>query len=443
MKRKIQSLLFIIFSLSILQCGSSSTSIDPVYKPIYMSYTELQNSIALKEPQQGENFGKIYTYNNMLFINEIHRGVHIYDNTNPVNPVNLGFLNIPGNKDIAIRDNIMYADSFTNLVTIDITNPINPVIIKTIERVFPYPYAYVYSKTNYYYYNHKTIIDEEKGIVTGWEYSHDEKFDNYSGGFTCMRDEVAHSAYATNTGTAGSMARFTITDNYLYTIEGSKMKLFNIETANNPQLWKSITIDWNIETIFPHKTNLFIGSRTGMHIYDNSDPANPVHASTFEHITSCDPVVVSGDIAYVTLRSGSSCGGGVNRLDVIDVSDIYNPHLLSSQQHNNPHGLAVLDTEIDGAAVKYLYICDGEYGLKSFDILDPLQIMDASFISSQHAYDIILNYDAADPLNGIAIVVGNDGLYQYRIGDFEQLSYIPIIKFNSADTSGDSLSEKK
>ena len=46
-----------------------------------------------------------------------------------------------------------------------------------------------------------------------------------------------------------------------------------------------------------------------MEIYDLTEEQNPVCLSDFNHVRSCDPVVVQGDIAYVTLRSGSFCGG--------------------------------------------------------------------------------------------------------------------------------------
>jgi LVIVD repeat len=39
--------------------------------------------------------------------------------------------------DIAIRDNILYADSYTDLVVIDISNPENIKEIRRIRNIFP------------------------------------------------------------------------------------------------------------------------------------------------------------------------------------------------------------------------------------------------------------------------------------------------------------------
>jgi hypothetical protein len=38
--------------------------------------------------------GKIFYYNGYLFINELNTGIHVYDNHDPSNPRNVGFINI-------------------------------------------------------------------------------------------------------------------------------------------------------------------------------------------------------------------------------------------------------------------------------------------------------------------------------------------------------------
>ena len=59
---------------------------------------------------------------------------------------------------------------------------------------------------------------------------------------------------------------------------------------------------------------------------DNSNPASPQLLSTYAHVNSCDPVVVEGDIAYVTLRSGNTCAGFTDQLDVINLQDPKKPY---------------------------------------------------------------------------------------------------------------------
>ena len=66
------------------------------------------------------NPGKIYFKEGYIFINEELKGIHVIDNRNPENPQNIGFIEIPGNVDIAIKNNTLYADSYIDLGAIDI-----------------------------------------------------------------------------------------------------------------------------------------------------------------------------------------------------------------------------------------------------------------------------------------------------------------------------------
>src|SRR5690606_5585000 len=133
----------------------------------------------------------------------------------------------------------------------------------------------------------------------------------------------------------GSMARFTATSGHLYTIDGQEIKVFDVQQAQ-PVLRNEVAVQWGIETLFPMAGSLFVGSNAGMYLYDITDPANPAYRSTFAHAQACDPVFVSEDIAYVTLRDGNQCQGFVNQLDVIDVSNLENPRLIRSYPMTNP-----------------------------------------------------------------------------------------------------------
>ena len=89
-------------------------------------------------------------YGNYIFLNEVNKGVHIIDNTNPVNPVIKSFINIPGNVDIAVKGSTLYADLYTDLVVVDITDPLNATLKKVVTKVFPervYAAGFVYDST--------------------------------------------------------------------------------------------------------------------------------------------------------------------------------------------------------------------------------------------------------------------------------------------------------
>ncbi|MEI7803640.1 MAG: hypothetical protein WCI97_13380, partial [Bacteroidota bacterium] len=161
---------------------------------------------------------------------------------------------------------------------------------------------------------------------------------------------------------------------------------------------------------------LFIGSTNGVFIYDNSNPSSPTQLAQFVHASSCDPVVVSGNYAYSTLRSGTTCNGFSNQLDVIDISNISSPVLKVSYQMTNPHGLGM-----DGTT---LFICDNTAGLKVYDATDPLNISLKQTVTGMVPYDVI-------PLNNDLIVVAEDGLYQYDYSNPDNLqlfSKVTILK---------------
>src|SRR5690606_15098541 len=145
----------------------------------------------------------------------------------------------------------------------------------------------------------------------------------------------------------------------------------------------NVNLDWGVETIFPYRDKLFIGTNSGMHILDNSEPANPQLLSSFTHARACDPVVVHENIAYVTLRSGTICGGSVNRLELVDVSNARSPFLIKTYDMQSPAGLSI--------NFPTLYVCESEHGLKVFDVTDKYKV-DEHLIAHEkgmEAYDVI------------------------------------------------------
>ena len=231
---------------------------------------------------------------------------------------------------------------------------------------------------------------------------------------------TAGASGAPVSGMGGSMARFTIVDDILYTVGDMELHVFNISDLTDPKDQATVYIQWGIETIYPFKENLFIGSTTGMHIFEISNPFSPQYVSTFDHARVCDPVVANDTVAFVTLRSGTRCEGFTNQLDVIDIKDIYNPKLIKSYPMQNPHGLG-----IDGEA---LFICEGEYGWKLFNVQD-LYAIDQNMVKH---FKGINSYDVIPYMDNL-MLIGEDGLYQYNYSDLQNvklLSSLPIVVVN-------------
>jgi hypothetical protein len=208
-----------------------------------------------------------------------------------------------------------------------------------------------------------------------------------------------------SSGQGGSMARFSIKEDVLYIVDNRTLKLFDVTIASQPNYMptKDQRLDIGIETIFIMDTLLFIGSESGMYIYDVTNPEFPQKLSWTTHVRSCDPVVASGHYAYVTLNTEQTrCSRGMNELHVYDISNPSYPNLIKTIEMNTPRGLGV-----DG---QKLFVC--ERGLKIFDISDPTSprwIDDLSKIPEANDID---TYDVI-PRDGILLLIGKDGLYQF------------------------------
>lgn len=232
----------------------------------------------------------------------------------------------------------------------------------------------------------------------------------------CSKSDTLNSSSPGSTGnengsgTGGSMARFTISGNNLYTVNDQSMIIFDITNPAEPVTGQTVNIGTGIETIYPYKNNLFIGSQNGMFIYDNTNPAAPKFLSNYSHITSCDPVVVSGNYAYVTLRTATTnnrCNRGVNQLDVIDISNLRAPQLVKSYNMTQPYGLGV-----DSST---LFVCDD--GLKVFNAANPLDLKLTNHFTNVASYDVI-------PKNNTLMLIGSDGLYQYDYSNRDELKLL-------------------
>jgi hypothetical protein len=203
-------------------------------------------------------------------------------------------------------------------------------------------------------------------------------------------------------GLGGSMAQFTIMDNYLYTVDYKSLKVFHISDPANPELLETVDLGVGIETIFPQNDHLFIGTQNGVRIYDVTNPRAPQEVSEFEHVTACDPVVANEQYAVATLRGGTPCNGNLNEFDVLDISDISNPELVATQDLVGPYGLGFSSSDAD-----IIYVCDGYAGLKAYDISDINNIQMVMHVESLEAIDVI---PASDDL---LVVLTRQGVYQF------------------------------
>ncbi len=380
------------------------------YVPVYETIEKVKTNIKSNAPKDIQNPGKIFIIDHYIFLNEIDKGVHIIDNSYPASPKNVAFIDIPGNMDMAVKENVLYADSYADLVTIDITNPLNVVVKKYMENVFPFRS-----------YGNGFAADLTKKIVD-WIKRDTTIIEDCGGSNLIITDAsvfyMASSTQRSNTSTAsvspigqgGSMARFALLNNYLYTVDYSDLNIFNISNGINPTFSNKVQVDYHVETIYPFKNKLFVGSNNGMFIYNvEPTPDNPLKIGEFTHVRACDPVIADDSFAFVTLHSEDNCLGFNNELDVVKLNNLVDASLAKVYNLVSPHGLSK-----DG---NILFVCDGSAGLRIYNAADPLNLQLLQQFPDTETYDVIAN-------NNTALVVGVDGLYQY---DYSNLNNIHLV----------------
>ena len=147
MKKFCLIFLFLFLSLLFFSCIGDDYEDPPFYssyEPILMKKSKLESSIYLAEARALKKTGKIYYKDGYIFISEKYEGIHIINNKDPKNPRNVGFINIPGCLDMAIKqdtitnENILYVDNASDLVALKLSaDPKNFEVVKRVKDIIP------------------------------------------------------------------------------------------------------------------------------------------------------------------------------------------------------------------------------------------------------------------------------------------------------------------
>lgn len=402
MKKFIYPLLGLFFLLTFDSCEKNNDELYGDYlvaRPLTMSLEEFKNSVDIIAPIPVNESGKIYAYENYIFVNDKYKGVHVIDNSNPSNPQKVSFIKIAGNVDISVKGDYLYADSITDLMVFDISDIGNIQIVNRLEDVLRDNVVWP-AEADFFEYGD---WDYENDILIGWEVVTERRLiSEYEERWGQVDILFAEANDAGNVGQGGSLARFKIVDDYLYAVDSHNINVFDIGDLENPVDLEDVYAGFDIETIFYDGQYLFLGSMRGMYIYNLSVPASPEFVSEFQHGTACDPVVVDGDYAYVTLRGGNNCGATESGLFIVDISNISNPELTVSYPMDEPYGLGVKNEK--------LFVCDGASGLKVYDKTD------VNNLELLNHFEDIVTFDVI-PLQNHLLMVGDDTLYQYEYGE--------------------------
>lgn len=395
-------LLLMVISLASVSCEKNDEKDYADYliaTPLMMSQVEFRNSVDILPPQPIDESGKIYAYKDYIFVNDKYRGIHVIDNSNPENPQKISFIEIAGNVDISIKDDILYADSIMDLMIFDISNINGITIVNRLENVLQQYLTWPVEADIFDWEG----VNNNGTIQVGWETRTERMLiSEYEERFLNPLIDIAFdtaNSESGDTGQGGSLARFKIVGDFLYAVDSHNINIFEISDLENPLDLEDVYAGFDIETIFNRGEHLFLGSMRGMYIYDISSPDKPEFVSEFQHGTACDPVVVDGDYAYVTLRGGNGCGATESGLFIVDISNISSPELKISYPMDGPYGLGIKDEK--------LFVCDGESGLKVYDKTDVENLVALDHFKDINTFDVI-------PLENTLLMVGDGVLYQYE-----------------------------
>jgi len=226
--------------------------------------------------------------------------------------------------------------------------------------------------------------------------------------FSCTKEAMDSNVSSSDVGKGGSLARFTIVGNYLYAVDNNNLYTYNITDANNPVKTNSVSLNFGVETIYPFKNRLFIGSTTGLYIYSIENPSLPSKLGEARHLRSCDPVVANDSVAYVTLK-GTACGPAEDGLYIYNIKNILLPALTNTIKINTPEGLGLQDTT--------LYVCTRTSGLRIYNLSDPFKPVQTKVLTDADYRDVIpygnllicyvttgiLLYDISQPTNPVLL----------------------------------------
>jgi hypothetical protein len=137
------TLLFFLSTILLSSCWDFRNNVSPDpplkkvwgYKPVFAVDSSILR-ISATGPQPVKFPAKIYVKGNLIFQNDLGSGIHVIDNTNSSAPHPIGFIKILGNSEISIKGNMLYANSFTDLVVVDVKDWQKATEVKRIKGAF-------------------------------------------------------------------------------------------------------------------------------------------------------------------------------------------------------------------------------------------------------------------------------------------------------------------
>ncbi|CAG5081999.1 LVIVD repeat-containing protein [Parvicella tangerina] len=422
---KTKHLLFAVVGAGLLatsSCTKTKGEITMTYSKasaVYADLDEIRNMPLVASARSINDPGKIYIGDKFLLIGEKEEGIHVFDNTNPNNPVAISFLQLPMTREFYVDGNFIYAEGHYDFMKINMADMYNPTLVSRVE------YAFGESRQNdqgqdIIGFNYETVTETfELGSPEAEALENDTRlYYDYQENLIPVAT-VPSSFVGAGGDVKGTLNKITTLNNYAYVVGDNEVYVFSDNGNSMAYVNRIYTNASDVETIYPYDNYLYLGTQSSMELYSTTDPSSPSHVSEYWHPTSCDPVLPTGDVAYLTLRSAdnSGCAGDENTLDVLDMTDVFEPQPLNTVVMDSPYGIG-----LDG---DYLWIGEGNNGLTLLNNADPTNPTIIKTFTGVQAYDVIPN-----PYQANAIyVTGDNGMELYEV-DYNTLTITPVTAIN-------------
>lgn len=351
--------------------------LKPVVTPIVLTVLLAAFAVGWRAPVASTPEGLIAPLNltlaeQTLYVSDPYTGIHVYDVANPSAPLGVTTIALEGNYGTAVKDDILYASKGTSLVVYRRSGD-------TFSFVTELETEYAYDGWN-----------EGGGMV---------EEESYFFACSCGTTDPDYSAPVSDS-QGSSYATFAVIDDYLYRVDHFTLVVYDISTPDQPEELTRKNFGWAIETLYPTEAFLFVGGTQGMFIFDRVDPAAPKLIGQVQHFRACDPVVVSGSVAYVTLRGGNACGATNDVLLSVSIADPSNPRIVAEKALSTPYGLAVRDP--------FLYVSTGANGYALLDVTRPTEPSQIGVWTGWATQDFLWS-------NNVLFVLGFDDLRIYDV----------------------------
>ena len=399
-----------IFLVSFSACTKDKGTIKVTFQEATAIYGDLENVRATPlnaAARTIENAGKIYLAENFVLVGEEGVGIHVIDNSNRANPTNTSFINIPGNKEFFVEGNVLYAESNYDMLKIDISNPNQVTLLSRAKNAVQSTFLNAEGEALLGFdFTQKTIVlDKDDNFYSEMQRSN---YVYYDYARNIIPSSAIPTSFAGNSAAqSGTVNRINKNGDYVYLISNNNIIVLNDNNFATNFVINDSPIN-DMETVFPYKDHLFIGSSSSMGVFKLDNPMDPEESFSFSHATSCDPVLPHNEVAYITLRNSADdtrCQGNINTLIVVDIEDISQPKEIQTIEMTSPYGMTTIGN--------HLFVGEGENGLKIFDIINNQQPELVNQIPTVEAYDII-----SDPQNSnIIFIAGPQGLSQFTIDE--------------------------